>query len=86
MSGCCFRRCAPSEAASRAGRYFTKEDVEKEIKMQQGEGNANIEVHVLESTWGHRAGDPWRKGQQQQNIWLTKKVHELMRKGVSARV
>ena len=62
-------------------RYFTPKDVTCELGKLH-DGITNFEVHEINSTWGHRAGDPHRDGQEEQAAFIRGKIHSLLAKHV----
>jgi len=56
-------------------RYFTVEDVARECALFRPDV---VKMLPIPSSWGHRAGDPCRRGQQDQNSFITQKVNELL--------
>ncbi|EKX42426.1 hypothetical protein GUITHDRAFT_141354 [Guillardia theta CCMP2712] len=54
-------------------RYFTVEDAAHEVELVD-----KAELRVMPFSWGHRAGDPHRRGQEEQDKWITKQVKEML--------
>jgi len=53
-------------------KYFLAEPIKKQAELFD-----NCEVKVIESIWGHRAGDPSRPGQEHQLKFIAKAVADL---------
>lgn len=60
--------------------YFSPQDVAEELEMVQDDRSSNFEVHTINSEWGHRAGDPFRMGQDKDYAAIRDLVHTLLGK------
>ena len=56
-------------------RYFTLADLEAESKLFRPD---RVTLLPIPSSWGHRAGDPHRPGQDKQNDFITQNVRALL--------
>ena len=60
--------------------YFSPQDVAEELERVQDDCASNFEVHTINSIWGHRAGDPFRMGQEHDYALIREHVHTLLSK------